>query len=106
MEKSGMGTSYKNKGYCKLYGGILMALSASIFFSSSFLLIKILETRGVKGFGAALLLNLGILIPSLLAIVINEWGPGWRRRKRVLNGLIPLKENKMILFHVAVSRNF
>jgi hypothetical protein len=81
-----------------LYGGILMALSASIFFSSSFLIIKILEPRGLKPYGAALLFNLGVIIPCSILIILNEFGLEWRKRKRVLQGIWPINKESFLGF--------
>ena len=87
------------------YGGMLMALSASLFFSVAFLMIKTLEKDGVGSFGSALLFNLGVLLPCSVGIVFNEYGPCWKKRERVLQDLWPIdsKERKITLGILAVS---
>lgn len=92
-----------SKNFWNLYGGIFMALSASVFFSSSFLVIKLLEHHGLKPFGSALLFNIGVVVPCLILIILNEFAPGSKKRSRVLNGIWPItKESVLSLMMVKI----
>lgn len=91
--------------FWNLYGGISMALLASVLFSASFLMIKMLEPHGVKGFGASLLLNLGVVIPSTILIIFNEFGPGWQNRSRVLQGVWPITRETALGFMLVRRMN-
>ena len=66
--------SHKNKtdvekSFIQNYAGMIMALLASIFFSISFLIVKILGQHGFPGNATAVLFNLGVLIPAIPAMV-------------------------------------
>lgn len=79
--------------FLKKFGGMLMALSASFFFSVSFLIIKILGNNGYKAFGCSVLFNLGVLIPCLIGILLHEVGPKAQERARIFKEIWPLSES-------------
>jgi len=64
--------SKSERSFLQKYAGMLMALLASIFFSASFLIIKILGTHGFPANATAVLFNLGVIIPALPAMVSNS----------------------------------
>lgn len=76
-------------------------MSASIYFSLTFLDVKILQTRGFPPFGTAVLFNLGVTIPCLIIIVAHEifvvYGPSSSsrtQRKMILDEIWPLTDIK------------
>lgn len=76
--------------FFKKFGGMLMALSASFFFSVSFLIVKILSNHGFKAFGCSVLFNLGVLIPCSIGILLHEMGPKAQERSRIFKEIWPL----------------
>lgn len=76
--------------FFKKFGGMLMALSASFFFSVSFLIIKILGNHGFKAFGCSVLFNLGVLIPCFIGILLHEIGPKAQDRTSLFKEIWPL----------------
>lgn len=72
------------------FGGMLMALSASFFFSISFLIMKILGNHGFKAFGLSVLFNVGVLIPCFVGILLHEKGPRAEQRLRIYQEIWPL----------------
>lgn len=84
------GEDVEKETFFKKFGGMLMALSASFFFSVSFLIIKILGNNGFKAFGCSVLFNLGVLIPCLIGILLHEIGPKAQERSRIFKEIWPL----------------
>lgn len=76
--------------FFKKFGGMIMALSASFFFSVSFLIVKILSNHGFKAFGCSVLFNLGVLIPCSIGILLHEKGPKAQERTRIFKEIWPL----------------
>ncbi len=76
--------------FFKKFGGMLMALGASFFFSVSFLIVKILGNHGFKAFGCSVLFNLGVLVPCLIGILLHEKGPKSHERSRIFREIWPL----------------
>lgn len=77
--------------FFKKFGGMLMALGASFFFSVSFLIVKILGNHGFKAFGCSVLFNLGVLIPCFIGILLHEKGPKSHERSRLFKEIWPLR---------------
>lgn len=90
------------------FGGMLMALSASFFFSISFLIVKILGSHGFKAFGCSVLFNIGVIIPCLLGILLHEMGPGAKERSRIFREIWPLsisqKKTTLLILLVSLPR--
>lgn len=72
------------------FGGMIMALCASFFFSISFLIVKVLANHGFEAFGCSVLFNAGVFIPCLVGILLHEKGPGASNRPRIFNEIWPL----------------
>lgn len=92
--------------FFKKFGGMLMALSASFFFSVSFLIVKILGNHGFKAFGCSVIFNLGVLIPCFIGILLHEKGPKAHERSRIFKEIWPLtiSDKSTILKILLVSR--
>lgn len=93
------------KTFFHKFGGMLMALSASFFFSISFLIVKILGNHGFKAFGCSVLFNVGVIIPCIFGILLHEIGPGSKERSRIFREIWPLSvsQKKTTLFILLVS---
>ncbi|XP_037035856.1 solute carrier family 35 member G1-like [Bradysia coprophila] len=76
--------------FFKKFGGMLMALAASFFFSVSFLIVKILGSHGFKAFGCSVLFNLGVIVPCLIGILWHEKGPKAHERCSLFKEIWPL----------------
>lgn len=72
------------------FGGMLMALCASVFFSISFLIVKVLNKHGFKAFGCSVLFNTGVLVPCFIGILLHEKGPRAEKRPRIFEEIWPL----------------
>ncbi|KAJ6642367.1 hypothetical protein Bhyg_07315 [Pseudolycoriella hygida] len=87
--------------FFKKFGGMLMALAASFFFSVSFLIIKILANHGFKAYGCSVLFNVGVLLPCFIGILIHELGPRSSERSRIFKEIWPLTiSNKNTTFKI------
>lgn len=80
----------KQKTFFSRFGGMLMALSASFFFSISFLIVKVLGNRGFEALGCSVLFNVGVLIPCFVGILIYEKGPRSNDRPSIFTEIWPL----------------
>lgn len=93
--------------FFKKFGGMLMALSASFFFSVSFLIVKILGNHGFHAFGCSVLFNLGVLIPCLIGILIHEKGPNAQERAGIFKEIWPLTiSDKNTIFKILLVSMF
>lgn len=91
--------------FFKKFGGMLMALGASFFFSVSFLIVKILANHGFTAFGCSVLFNLGVLVPCFIGILLHEMGPKAQQRSRIFKEIWPLSisEKSTVLKILLVS---
>lgn len=108
IENGGNGKAQKDT-FFKKFGGMLMALAASFFFSVSFLLVKILGNRGFKPYGCSVIFNLGVVIPCVIGIVLHEKGPKAHERSRIFAEIWPLsisnKSTALKILVVSIASN-
>lgn len=88
--ETGKDVQLEKETFFKKFGGMLMALAASFFFSVSFLIVKILSSHGFKAFGCSVLFNLGVLVPCLIGILWHEKGPKAHERCSLFKEIWPL----------------
>ncbi|XP_021959979.1 solute carrier family 35 member G1 isoform X2 [Folsomia candida] len=87
-EKSGEKNGAKGKGGeskeytgVKRYGGMILTVTASVFFSLVTLMVKMLSAYGADQYGSSFWRYLGITIPTIPIFAFYECGPGGKSRR-------------------------